>query len=102
MKITHAKPGLPQEPTPQSHRPPENNPVDAGARERVSVSRGARERMKVDIDRVRAKIEQTPDVREDKVAAIRDAVAKGTYAPPTDEVAEKMVRSSLLESLYRK
>jgi flagellar biosynthesis anti-sigma factor FlgM len=102
MKITHAKPVLPREPSPKNVRTPDAAASDAVALERVSVSVGARERMKVDLDRVRAIVEQTPDVREDKVAQVREAIAKGTYAPPTEAVADTMVRASLLDSLVRK
>lgn len=40
-----------------------------------------------------------PDVRQDKVAALRDAIRKGTYQVNAQGVAEKMLQSSLEEGL---
>ncbi len=36
-------------------------------------------------------VSETPDVREDKVAQIKEAIASGTYNVSSQEIAEKMV-----------
>ena len=42
------------------------------------------------------------ETREEKVAAIKKAVEAGEYNPPLDKVAEKMIVSSLLDTLQKK
>ncbi len=44
-------------------------------------------------------LETLPDVREEKVAEIRERIAKGTYQVDGKEVAEKMIKESVLNDL---
>ena len=37
----------------------------------------------------------TPEVREDKVNEIKNAIAQGTYSVTTEQVAEKMLKGAL-------
>ena len=103
MKVTHAKPVVVREPQLQANnRSSDRTQAGVGAAEKVSVSKEARDRMGIDLDGIREALERLPDVREDKVAAIRDAIQAGTYHPPADAVTEKMIRSSLDDALARK
>ena len=47
---------------------------------------------------IRQVVDETPDIREDKIAALRDALKRGTYVVHNKEVAEKMIREFLLDT----
>ena len=42
-------------------------------------------------------LEQTPDIREEKVAALRKAVKRGSYAIHSKKIAERMIKESLFD-----
>lgn len=63
------------------------------AGDRVEISPQSR-----DLQRVRQVLAQTPDVRAEKVAALKKAVAEGRYHVNAEEIATKMVREILVES----
>jgi|DewCreStandDraft_4_1066084.scaffolds.fasta_scaffold03390_10 flagellar biosynthesis anti-sigma factor FlgM len=42
-------------------------------------------------------LEQTPDMREDKVKAIKKAISTGTYRVNTKTIAERMIKESLFD-----
>lgn len=42
---------------------------------------------------------EAPEVREAKVAALKQAVADGTYSVPASEIAEKMLGRSLVDRI---
>jgi len=44
-------------------------------------------------------LETIPDIREDKVAQLKEQVDNGTYQPDAEKVAEKMLKDSLLNDL---
>ncbi|MGD2188214.1 MAG: flagellar biosynthesis anti-sigma factor FlgM [Desulfobacterales bacterium] len=44
-------------------------------------------------------LETIPDVREDKVAQLKEQVDNGTYEVDADKVADKMLKESLLNDL---
>lgn len=44
-------------------------------------------------------LENIPDIREDKVAQLREQIENGTYEPDAEKVAEKMLSDSLLKDL---
>ena len=44
-------------------------------------------------------LENIPDIREDKVAQLREQVENGTYEVDAEKVADKMLRDSLLNDL---
>ena len=42
-------------------------------------------------------LEQTPDMREEKVAALRKAIDGGMYTVHSKKIAERMIKESLLD-----
>ena len=50
---------------------------------------------------IHKQMEKAPDVRIDKVNQIKGLVEAGKYERPADQVAEKLISTSLIESLYR-
>jgi negative regulator of flagellin synthesis FlgM len=44
-------------------------------------------------------LESIPDVREDKVAELKEQVESGTYEIDAEKIAEKMLKDSLLNDL---
>jgi negative regulator of flagellin synthesis FlgM len=42
-------------------------------------------------------LKEIPDVREEKIAEIRDAIKNGTYAVNSRKIAEKLIRETLLQ-----
>lgn len=46
-------------------------------------------------------VQDTPDVRQDKVAKLRKQIEQGRYKVDADQVAERMLEEGLLEILYR-
>jgi len=62
--------------------------------EKVNLSTTAK-----DVQNLKNAISKLPDVREEKVQALKDQIEKGTYRVDADKVAEKMVGESLLDVL---
>jgi negative regulator of flagellin synthesis FlgM len=62
--------------------------------EKVNLSTTAK-----DAQNLKNAITNLPDVREEKVQALKDQIEKGTYRVNADKVAEKMVGESLLDVL---
>jgi len=44
-------------------------------------------------------LEEVPDVREDKVARIKEQIENGTYEINEEKIADKMLKDSLLNDL---
>ena len=44
-------------------------------------------------------LETIPDIREDKVAQLKEQIENGTYEPDAEKVAEKMLKDSLLNDM---
>lgn len=44
----------------------------------------------------RQKLAQTPDIRKEKVEALKKAIAEGTYRVPAEEIAEAILREGKL------
>ena len=42
-------------------------------------------------------LEQTPDIREEKVAALRKSIKSGSYAIHSKKIAERMISESLFD-----
>ena len=42
-------------------------------------------------------LEQTPDIRKEKVAALRKAITSGSYAIHSKKIAERMIKESLFD-----
>jgi flagellar biosynthesis anti-sigma factor FlgM len=64
--------------------------------ERVSFSADA-----VNFKQIETDLQAVPDVRMDVVNRLKAEVDAGTYERPADKVADAMINSSLIESLYR-
>ena len=46
-------------------------------------------------------VQDTPDVRQDKVAKLRKQIEQGRYKVDADQVAERMLEEGLQDILYR-
>ena len=46
-------------------------------------------------------IQKTPDIREEKVALLREKIASGSYNISGQEIADKMLREFLLEDVLK-
>ena len=68
--------------------------VQAGGKDKVVLSSEARE-----LSALRARLAQIPDVREERVAALREALRQGTYRVSPEEIADKMIARSLVDRL---
>ena len=60
--------------------------------DKVSLSSTAR-----DIQLAEKVIEKLPDIREEKVQALKDQIATGKYNVSGEKIAEKMMSESLLD-----
>lgn len=91
MKITPHHSAIAKiQPTPKAAsepKPTEGAPAASG--DRVSLSPQARELIEA-----RRALEAIPDVREDKVAEIRERIAAGTYRIDAEAIADKMIRDA--------
>ncbi len=64
--------------------------------ERVELSRKAS-----DINRIRAIVRETPDIRGARVALLREKIASGNYNVSSHEIADKMLREHLQEDTLK-
>jgi negative regulator of flagellin synthesis FlgM len=53
------------------------------------------------IKQIQDELANVPDVRMEKVEQIKAEIAAGSYSRSPDEIASKMIVSSLVESLYK-
>ena len=60
----------------------------------VSLSGRAKEMQKIE-----KALEKIPDIREEKVAKIREEIEKGNYKIKGNAIAAKMIRESILDEL---
>jgi negative regulator of flagellin synthesis FlgM len=51
-----------------------------------------------DLKKIHDILAQTPDIRSEKVAALKKAVAEGRYQISAENIAEKMIREILVEA----
>ena len=61
----------------------------------VNISDAAKE-----IQEVREELDNIPDVRADKVEQLKNQIENGTYEIKSEEIAEKMLKDSLLNDLF--
>ena len=66
------------------------------AEEKVGLSRKAN-----DLNRIREIIRKTPDIREGRIAILREKIASGNYNVSGQEISDKMLREHLLEDVLR-
>lgn len=78
-----------QKVTPLDVHSPKNQQLTG---ERVEISKKAS-----DLHKISDIIQKTPDIREEKVAFLREKIASGSYSVSGQEIADKMLRESLLE-----
>lgn len=64
--------------------------------ERVEISKKAS-----DLNKISGEIQKTPDIREEKVALLREKIASGSYHINSQEIADKMLREFLLEDVLK-
>lgn len=64
--------------------------------EKASISKEA-----LNIQKIEKEVQDVPDVRTDVVDRIKAEVDAGTYRRQADQVAETLLTSSLIDSLYR-
>ncbi len=79
---------------PQSEKNPPASSVsspDAGS-DRVELSSQSR-----DMNKIHEILATTPEVRTEKVAALKKAVTEGTYKVKTEDIADKMVQEMAIE-----
>ncbi len=53
------------------------------------------------IQEARAQLETIPDTRSEKVSEIKRSIQDGTYKIEPDKIADKMIRESLLNDLFK-
>src|SRR5512143_2127318 len=53
------------------------------------------------IQDAQAQLQSIPDVRADKVAELKSRIENGTYEIKADQIADKMIRESLLNDLLK-
>lgn len=53
------------------------------------------------IQEARAQLETIPDIRSEKVSEIKRSIQDGTYKIEPDKIADKMIRESLLNDLFK-
>lgn len=74
---------------------PKNRAADAGVKtDTVEISDAAKR-----ISAARAELDRIPDVRENKVAELKNQIEKGTYKVDSEQIAEKMLKDGFLNDL---
>ena len=53
------------------------------------------------IQDAQSQLQSIPDVRADKVAELKSRIENGTYEIKPDQIADKMIRESLLNDLFK-
>ena len=61
----------------------------------VNISDAAKE-----IQEVRKELDNIPEVRAEKVEQLKNQIENGTYEIKSEEIAEKMLKDSLLNDLF--
>jgi negative regulator of flagellin synthesis FlgM len=64
------------------------------ATERVDLSAKAKE-----FQQIRQILDETPDVRDDKVRELKDQIQSGNYAVDSGKIAAKMLGESLIDTI---
>jgi negative regulator of flagellin synthesis FlgM len=68
--------------------------VSAVPEEKVSLSSRAR-----DVQQIKKAVDELPDVRQERVEALKKQIEQGNYKVDGEKVAQKMVGESLLDIL---
>ncbi|MEI6128315.1 MAG: flagellar biosynthesis anti-sigma factor FlgM [Pseudomonadota bacterium] len=80
-----------QKDTPVITKAQENSTTEG---DQVQLSDRAKE-----FNRIKDMLEKVPEVRENKVAALSEAVGKGTYSADPVQTSDKLIQSSLIDIL---
>ena len=103
MKVQNDKPIIQLDPKIQQlHREDQVQQVtgeqkQAGSSaEKVTISQEA-----FSIKQIEKELSSVPDVRMDLVNQVKAEVEAGTYTRPAEDVADSLITTSLIESLYR-
>lgn len=84
-----------QDPSAPGKTGPSKDPsVQNRAGDQVRISDRARE-----FQQLALSVAQVPDIRADKVAKLRDAIGAGTYNVRGDQVADKVIRQTILDAI---
>ena len=76
---------------------PENKPEKSVAKsDTVVISDAARR-----VQETRKQLDEIPDVREDKVAQLRNQIQNGTYEIDAERIAGKMIKEGLLNDALK-
>ena len=78
----------------QRMAPQQSTQIAGAAADTVSLSSRSR-----DIARVAEQVKETPEVRQDLVARMKTAVDAGNYRVDSQDLATKMIKEMLMESL---
>ena len=80
-------------PADPSQTPKEADPsLSAPAQDKVEFSIQSR-----DMQNIYVVLKTTPDVRAEKVSALKKAIAEGEYHVDNEDLADKMIKDSILE-----
>jgi flagellar biosynthesis anti-sigma factor FlgM len=67
---------------------------------KLSPSRSDSEILK-EIEMINKIVKEAPDIREEKIAAIREAIKNGAYVVYSKKIAERMIRESLFDQTFQ-
>jgi negative regulator of flagellin synthesis FlgM len=67
---------------------------------KLSPSRSDSEILK-EIEMINKIVKEAPDIREEKIAAIREAIKNGAYDVYSKKIAERMIRESLFDQTFK-
>ena len=102
MKLTGLNPNLKSENNVQIKKTSENSSSGSAASlasaaegaDRVELSAGS-----LDVQKIKDVLAETPDVRIEKVKALKEQIERGQYSVDSREVADKMLISLLSENI---
>lgn len=77
----------------------DKRPVEGAKAECKDVDRAEFSQDAALLQKARDAAKELPDIREDRVREIKDAIARGEYAVSAGDVAEKMAGRSLVDDL---
>jgi len=83
--------GMKPSPSEKNSRAP-NIGSPASVSDRVEISPQSR-----DMKKIHELLAATPEIRTEKVTALRKAIAEGTYKVKSEDIAEKMIQEFILE-----
>jgi negative regulator of flagellin synthesis FlgM len=91
QNIQPIKQGMKPSPSEKNSAPP-NMDSQASVSDRVELSLQSR-----DIKKIHEILAATPEIRTEKVTALRKAITEGTYKVKAEDIADKMVQEFILE-----